>query len=40
MESGDGGHELPPLEASHLKLNVVEKTPTSGAGAWDLGGSV
>lgn len=40
MESGAGGREWPPLEASHPKLDVVEKTALSGAGAWDLAESV
>lgn len=38
MECGEGGRESPPLEASHLKLDVVEKIPASGIGAQDLRG--
>ena len=30
MGYGDGGIESPPLESSLLKLDVVEKTQTSG----------
>lgn len=38
MECGEGGHESPPLEASHLKLDAVEKVPASGIGVQDLRG--
>lgn len=38
MECGDDSSESLPLEASPLKLAVVEATPTPGIGAQDLRG--